>query len=119
MSQHKLVIYHNPRCSKSRETLQILQDNDVIPEIIEYLEDPPTAEELRAIVAKLGIGARELLRTTEPVYRDADLDDDSLSEDEIIEAICEYPALLQRPIVVAGDRAVIGRPPAKVLEILA
>lgn len=119
MNQQKLVIYHNPRCSKSRETLQILEDNNVTAEIVEYLENPPTIDELRDIIAKLGIGARELLRTTEPVYRDADLDDDSLSEDEIIEAICEYPALLQRPIVVAGDRAIIGRPPARVLEILA
>lgn len=119
MSQQKLVIYHNPRCSKSRETLQILEDNNLTAEIVEYLENPPTAAELRDIIAKLGIGARELLRTTEPVYRDADLDDDSLSEDEIIEAICEYPALLQRPIVVAGDRAIIGRPPARVLELLA
>ena len=119
MSQQKLVIYHNPRCSKSRETLQILHDNDVAAEIVEYLENPPTAAELRDIIAKLGIGARDLLRTTEEVYRDADLDDDSLSEDEIIEAICEYPALLQRPIVVAGDRAIIGRPPARVLEIIA
>ena len=119
MSQQKLVIYHNPRCSKSRETLQILRDNDVNAEIVEYLENPPTAAELRDIIAKLGMGARDLLRTTEAVYREADLDDDSLSEEEIIEAICEYPALLQRPIVVAGDRAVIGRPPARVLEILA
>ena len=119
MSQEKLVIYHNPRCSKSRETLQILEDNNVTPVIVEYLEQPPTLEELAAIIAKLGISARELLRTTEEVYKDADLDDDSLSEVEIIEAICEYPALMQRPIVVAGDKAIIGRPPVKVLDIIA
>lgn len=119
MSQEKLVIYHNPRCSKSRETLQILQDNNVEPEIIEYLEQPPTAAELAAIITRLGIGARDLLRTTEKIYRDAGLDDSSLTEDEIIEAICEHPALLQRPIVVAGDKAIIGRPPARVLEIIA
>ena len=118
MSQVKLVMYHNPSCSKSRETLQILADNDVTPEIIEYLEEPPNAQELAAIIAKLGISARELLRTTEAVYKDAELDDDSLTEDEIIEAICEYPALLQRPIVVAGDRAVIGRPPVRVLDLI-
>lgn len=119
MSQEKLVIYHNPRCSKSRETLQILHDNNVTPEIIEYLEQPPTAAELAAIIARLGIGARDLLRTTEEVYKEAALDDSSLTEDEIIEAICEYPALLQRPIVVAGDKAIIGRPPVRVLDIIA
>ena len=119
MSEDKLVIYHNPECSKSRETLQLLEDNAVVAEIVEYLEEPPTAEELKAIILKLGVSARELLRTTEPLYRDAELDDDTLTEDEIIEAICEYPALLQRPIVIAGDRAVIGRPPVKVLDIIA
>ena len=119
MSQDKLVIYHNPGCSKSRETLQILQDNNLSPEIVEYLDEPPTAQELTDIIAMLGIGARDLLRTTEQAYRDAELDDDSLSDDEIIEAICQYPTLLQRPIVVAGDKAIIGRPPIKVLDIIA
>lgn len=119
MSTDKLAIYHNPRCSKSRETLQILEDRQIDLEIIDYLEDPPTPEELKRIVEMLGVTARDLLRTTEPVYKDAELDDDSLSDEEIIEAICEYPALLQRPIVVAGDKAVIGRPPSKVLEIIA
>jgi len=119
MSQEKLVIYHNPRCSKSRETLQLLEDNNVNPEIIDYLEDPPTAGELSSIIVKLGVGARDLLRTTEQVYRDAELDDDSLTDEEIIEAICEYPALLQRPIVVSGEKAIIGRPPTRVLDILA
>ena len=119
MINEKFVIYHNPSCSKSRETLQILQDNNVDADIVEYLEDPPSADELRRIVDLLGVTARDLLRSTEQVYKDADLDDDSLSDDEIIEAICEYPALLQRPIVISGERAVIGRPPDKVLEILA
>ena len=119
MSQDKLVIYHNPRCSKSRETLQLLEENNMSPEIIEYLEEPPTAAELARIVALLGIGARELLRTTEQVYKDAELDDDSLSDEEIIEAICEYPALMQRPIVVQGEQAIIGRPPARVLDLIA
>ncbi len=113
------VIYHNPRCSKSRETLQILEDNHQQPDIIEYLENPPTAQELKRIIAMLGISARELLRNTEPVYQEAELNDDSLSEDDIIEAICRYPALMQRPIVICGNRAVIGRPPVRVLEIIA
>ena len=119
MSNDNLVMYHNPNCSKSRETLQILRDNNRDPVIVEYLEYPPDEDELRRIIGLLGVDVRDLLRTTEPVYHDAELDDDTISEDELIEAICEYPALLQRPIVVAGDRAVIGRPPSKVLEIIA
>jgi arsenate reductase len=119
MTTDKTVIYHNPRCSKSRETLQILEDNHLQPDIIEYLEDPPTAPELKRIIAMLGISARELLRNTEPVYKEADLDDDSLSEDDILKAICEYPVLMQRPVVICGSRAVIGRPPVRVLEIIA
>jgi len=119
MSNDKIVIYHNPRCSKSRETLQLIVDREINPEIVDYLEEPPTAEDLKRIISLLGVTARDLLRTTEPVYRDAELDDDSLSDDEIIEAICEYPALLQRPIVIAGDKAVIGRPPIKVLDLIA
>ena len=118
MSQDKPIIYHNPRCSKSRETLQLLEDRECDPEIIEYLDEPPTAEDLRHIISMLGVSARDLLRSTEPVYKDADLDDDSLSDDEIIEAICEYPALLQRPIVIFGERAVIGRPPSNVLDLI-
>ena len=119
MNESRLVMYHNPNCSKSRETLQILEHNHMSPEVIEYLEQPPTAQELKDVIKMLGISARDLLRTTEPVYRDAGLDDDTLTEDEIIEAICEYPALLQRPIVISGSRAVIGRPPTRVLEIIA
>ena len=119
MSNDKVIIYHNPRCSKSRETLQILQDNNIEPEIIDYLEDPPTAQELKQIIAMLGVSARDLMRSTEPAHKEADLDDDSLSDDDIIEAICEYPSLLQRPIVVFGNKAIIGRPPVRVLEIIA
>lgn len=119
MSNDNLVMYHNPNCSKSRETLQILRDNDREPVVVDYLENPPQEDELRRIIGLLGVSARDLLRTTEPVYRDAELDDDTLTEDELIEAICEYPALLQRPIVITDDRAVIGRPPTRVLEIIA
>ncbi len=119
MSNARLVIYHNPRCSKSRETLQILENNNFTPMVIEYLDEPPTRQELKVIVEMLGISARDLLRTGEQIYQDAKLDNDALSEDEIIAAICAHPILLQRPIVVSGERAVIGRPPAKVLEIIA
>ena len=119
MSQTKAVIYHNSGCSKSRETLQILQDSNIEPEIIDYLKTPPSAQELKRIVEMLGVSARDLLRRTEEVYKQADLDNDSLSDDDIINAIVEHPALLQRPIVICGDRAVIGRPPTLVLEIIA
>lgn len=97
-------MYHNPNCSKSRETLQILEDNHLNPDIIEYLQQPPTAQELKDVIKMLGVSARDLLRTTEPEYREADLDDDTLTNDEIIDAICQYPALLQRPIVISGTR---------------
>ena len=118
MSNTRLVIYHNPRCSKSRETLRILEESNLTPVIIEYLDEPPTRQELKVIIRMLGVSARDLLRTGEQIYQDAKLDNDALSEDEIIAAICAHPILLQRPIVVSGERAVIGRPPAKVLEII-
>ena len=118
MSDERLVIYHNPQCSKSRETLQILEDHECDPEIVEYLQQPPDADELMRIIALLGISARDLLRTTEAAYLEAGLDRDSLEENEIIEALCQYPSLLQRPIVVSGDKAVIGRPPSRVLELI-
>jgi len=119
MTRNKLLIYHNPSCSKSRETLQLLRDNDQSPEIVEYLQQPPSIQELSEIIKMLGISARELLRTGEPAYQDANLDDDTLDEEEIIAAICKFPSLLQRPIVISGNKAIIGRPPLRVLEIIA
>ena len=119
MKSDGLTIYHNPVCSKSRAALQILQDKNLSPEIINYLEVPPTPRQLKELIAMLGVPARDLLRTTEPVYQDAKLDDYALTDDEIIEAICAYPALLQRPIVISGGRAIIGRPPTRIMEILA
>lgn len=118
MSDEKLTIYHNPRCSKSRETLQLLEDHGQTPDIIDYLDDPPSKQELQRIIAMLGVLPRDLLRTTEQVYKDAELDDDSISDDEIIETICEYPDLLQRPIVIYGDKAVLGRPPTRIFELI-
>ena len=118
MSNARLVIYHNPSCSKSRETLQILENNNLTPTVIEYLDQPPSPQELTKIIEMLGVSARDLLRTNEQIYADAKLDNDVLSGDEIIAAICEHPVLLQRPIVVSGERAAIGRPPAKVLDII-
>jgi arsenate reductase len=119
MNKDRLVIYHNPNCSKSRETLQILEDHQLTPEIINYLENPPGRQVLASTVEMLGISVRELMRDTETVYQDAGLDDDSLNDNELLEAISKIPALMQRPIVISGDRAVLGRPPARVLEIIA
>ena len=112
------TIYHNPRCSKSRQTLQLLQDHGVDPEIILYLEQPPSKKQLKELLKKLGIGARELLRKGEDEYRQSGLDDPSLGEDAIIAAMSEHPKLIERPIVVKGARAVLGRPPENVLSLL-
>lgn len=118
MNDAKLTIYHNPNCSKSRETLEILTRNDKSPEIIEYLSEPPTTKALEDIVNMLGISPGELVRTGEQSYQDAGFDIDSMSNGEIIEMICTHPILLQRPIVVSGNKAVIGRPPSRVLDII-
>jgi len=117
MRADKLTIYHNPGCSKSREALQIIVQNKKNPEIIEYLKNPPGKEELTLVIKLLGISARDLLRNTEQAYIDAMLDDSSTDE-QIIDSICEYPILLQRPIVISRNQAVIGRPPSKVLDII-
>lgn len=112
------TIYHNPRCSKSRQTLQLLQENGVEPEVVLYLETPPSADKLKAILGKLGIDARDLLRTGEEPYKQLNLKDSALSETQLIDAMAQNPILIQRPIVVKGDKAAIGRPPENVLELL-
>ena len=113
-----ISIYHNPRCSESRETLKLLQDKGIEPEIREYLKDVPSADELKAVLKKLGVSARDLLRKKEAEYKEAGLDDESLSDDAVIDAMTRYPKLIERPIVINGDQARIGRPPESVLEIL-
>ena len=113
-----IAIYHNPRCSKSRQTLELLQENNISPEIILYLENPPAKSELKALLAKLGISARDLIRTSEAAYSQHGLSDPGLSEEQLLDAMLAEPKLIQRPIVVAGDRAVIGRPPENVLNLL-
>ncbi len=114
----KATIYHNPRCSKSRQTLQILQEKGTDVEVIEYLKTPPDRATLERILKLLGIGPRALLRTGEDAYREAGLGDESLSDAAIISAMIEHPILIERPIVLSKGKAVIGRPPEKVLEIL-
>lgn len=113
-----IKIYHNPRCSKSRQTLALLQENGIEPEVIEYLKQVPAADELKALLAKLGMTARELLRTKEDAYKEHNLSDNSLSDNAIITAMVTSPKLIERPIVVNGDAARIGRPPEQVLEII-
>nr|WP_010133043.1 arsenate reductase (glutaredoxin) [Microbulbifer agarilyticus] len=112
------TIYHNPRCSKSRQTLQLLQENNVEPEIVLYLETPPDAATLKTILGKLGIAPRDLLRKGEDAYKELNLKDAGHSDDALIDAMVNHPKLIERPIVVKGDRAVLGRPPENVLELI-
>lgn len=112
-------IYHNPRCSKSRATLKLLEEKGIVPEVIKYLETPPTAEELRDIIRMLGLAsARDLMRKKEKEYKALGLDDPALSEDQLIEAMVKHPRLIERPIVISNGKAAIGRPPENVLDIL-
>ncbi|MFZ6048665.1 arsenate reductase (glutaredoxin) [Pseudomonas sp. CR3202] len=114
----ELTLYHNPRCSKSRGALELLEARGLAPTIVRYLETPPSAAELRDLLAKLGLSARQLLRTGEDEYKALNLDDAGLSEEQLIAAMVDHPRLIERPILIAGDKAVVGRPPEKVLEIL-
>ena len=114
----EITIYHNPRCSKSRQTLALLEEHKVTPEVVLYLESPPDARQLKALIGKLGIEPRQLLRTSEAEYKEMNLADKSLGDEAIIEAMVKAPILIQRPIVVAGDKAVLGRPPENALELI-
>ncbi len=114
----ELTLYHNPRCSKSRGALELLEQRGLTPTIVRYLEAPPTATELKQILARLGIGPRQLLRSGEEDYKTLDLANPALTDAEIIDVMVAHPKLIERPILVVGDAAVVGRPPEKVLEIL-
>ena len=112
-------IYHNPRCSKSRDTLSLLKANGIDPDVVLYLETPPDADTLRQLLKMLGMAsARELMRQKEDLYKSLNLADKNLSEDALIQAMVENPKLMERPIVVAKGQARIGRPPEQVLEIV-
>lgn len=113
-----ISIWHNPRCSKSRETLALVQEKGIEPEVFLYLEEKPDAQTIQSILAKLDISARELLRNSEDAYKQQNLKDKTLSDDVLIEAMVNEPKLIQRPIVVNGNKAKLGRPPEQVLEIL-
>ena len=113
-----VTIYHNPRCSKSRQTLALLEKRGLRPKIIEYLVTPPTEAELKRLLKLLGISPRELLRKKEAEYKQAKLDDPDVPDAEVIRALVEYPRLMERPIVVVGNKAALGRPPENILKIL-
>lgn len=111
-------IYHNPRCSKSRQTLELLLERGIEPVIIEYLKTPPSTQELDDILNKLGMEPRQLMRSNEPDYKTLELDRPELGREQLIQALHDHPQLLQRPVVVTTQSAAIGRPPERVLEIL-
>jgi arsenate reductase len=111
-------IYHNPRCGKSRQTLQLLKDQGIEPEVIEYLKTPPSTQELDDILHMLDMEPRELMRKKEAEYKANSLDDASLDRQALIQAMVNNPILIERPIVIAGEKAAIGRPPETVLDIL-
>ena len=113
-----VTIYHNSRCSKSRQTFSLLEDKGVEFEVIEYLKTPPDAATIKNLLSMLGLSPRELMRKGEKIYKENNLADNSLSDDQLIEAMVENPILIERPIVVSGGKAAIGRPPESVLEIL-
>ncbi len=110
------TIYHNPRCSKSRKTLELIREKGVEPNIVEYLKEPPTAQDLRQILDMLGVGPRDILRKKEA--KEAGLDDPSISDDDLIEKMVAAPQVIERPIVIRHAQAVMGRPPENVLSLL-
>lgn len=113
----KPVIYHNPRCSKSRQTLQLLENKGIEADVVLYLEKPPSANKIKEILKMLDLEPRELMRRKEAEYKEQNLADDSLSKADLIKAMVETPKLIERPIVVNNGKAAIGRPPESVLEI--
>ena len=113
-----VTLYHNPRCSKSRGALELLEARGLTPTIVRYLETPLDAAQLQALLGKLKLSARQLLRTGEDEYKSLSLADSNLSEAQLIAAIAAHPKLMERPILEVGDKAVIGRPPENILELL-
>jgi arsenate reductase len=114
----RATIWHNPRCSKSREALALLEGRGATVTVRLYLDDPPDADTLRAVLKKLRMSARELLRRKEDAYKELGLSDESLSDDALIDAMVAHPKLIERPVVLSGKRAALGRPPEDVLRIL-
>ena len=117
-SSIQVTILHNPRCSKSRQTLELLRSHGIEPKIVKYLENPPSKTRLKEILKKLDMQPRDLMRQPEKAYKEAGLDNPALQQEELIEAMVIQPKLIQRPIVLANEQAAIGRPPEDVLKIL-
>lgn len=113
-----VTIYHNPKCSKSRQTLELLDEHGIKPTIIEYLKSPPTVKELKEVLALLGLSPRALIRKKESIYAECGIGNPALTDDELIEFMVTHPILIERPIVLANGKAALGRPPSQVLEIL-
>jgi arsenate reductase len=113
-----LTLYHNPRCSKSRQALGLLQQRGLSPDVVLYLESPPDTAALKRIIKLLGVTAREMMRTKDELFKSLGLDSPKVTEAELIAAMVSHPILIERPILIAGQRAVIGRPPERVLKIL-
>ncbi len=116
MSQ--ITIWHNPRCSKSRQTLQLIEDRGLEPTIVEYLRTPPSTEELEQVLRMLGLEPRDLMRKKEAAYKEQSLDEPSLSSQELVQAMVDNPVLIERPVVIVGNKAALGRPPENVLDLL-
>ena len=113
-----VTIWHNPRCATSRRVLQMIRNKGIEPHVVEYLKTPPSAKEIKAVLAKLKLGPRDLLRKKEPAYKKEGLEDESVSEAAIIRAMTDQPILIERPVVLAGRRAVLARPPERVFEVI-
>ncbi len=113
-----ITIYHNPNCSKSRATLELLKQQNIEPVVIEYLINPPTPDLLKQLLKKLGLTAREIMRQKEQPYTDNNLSDPDIREEDLLEIMSLHPILIERPIVVRGPLAVIGRPPENIMELL-
>jgi arsenate reductase len=113
-----VTVWHNPKCATSRRVLEMIRNKGIEPHVVEYLKTPPSAKEIKAVLAKAKIGARDLLRKKEPAYRARGLDDEKLTDAAIIRAMTEEPVLIERPVVLAGRRAVLARPPERVFEVL-
>lgn len=113
----KITIWHNPRCGKSRDSFKLLEEKGIDAEVVKYLDTPPTVQELKEVLKMLGIAPRELMRTKEAIYKELNLKEEN-DDEKLIEAMAAHPKLIERPIVIKGDKAVVGRPIEKVVELL-
>lgn len=113
-----VYIYHNPQCSKSCQALQLLRERGIDPTVIEYLKTPPTEEELRNVLKRLGLGPRNILRSNEKEYKELQLDNPALTDEQLVAAMAAHPILIERPIIYSEKKGVVGRPPEKVKDIL-